>query len=125
MEPLLERLRTEGMARAYGGLQRDMALALLHEARALGPDALDWDEARAQVEALAPERLFGARELLERKDLVCVEEAVRLRPRRVWRLLEAVAHLVQALAPEEDAPLELLDALAEAARAAYSAPLKK
>jgi hypothetical protein len=122
MEPLLERMRTEGMARAYGLLQRDMALALLREARTLaGPDALDWEEALVQIEALCPERQFGARELLERKDLACVEEAVRLRPRRVWRLLEAVAHLVEALTDgeEEEDTLELLDDLAEAARVAY------
>ena len=120
MEALLERLRSEGMARAYGRLQRDMAVALLREARALRPDALDWDDALAQVESLSPERRFGARELLERKeDLECVEEAVRLRPRRVWRLLEAVAQLVEALADDDDDTLELLDDLAEAARAAY------
>ena len=116
METLIVRLRAEGMALAYARLQLRMACALLNEARALSTDELDWDDVLIHIAELPLRQ--GPRELLERKDLTLVEEAMQ-RPRVPWRLLEAVASLVQEACQEETG--ELLDALAEAARLTFKA----
>jgi hypothetical protein len=119
MEALLDAMRTEGMALPYARLQRDLACALLREARALSDDGADWDALLEEVAALPLDHV-GPRELREvRKKGEDFDATVLQRPRCVWRLLEAVSALVEALTPPGDEALDLLDNLAEAARAAF------
>jgi len=129
MEALLHTLRTEGMALTYARLLLEMAVAMLHEARALllssgeeeADPLLDWDNVIEDIATL-PLHHLGARELLDEcNDLhESVGEVVLMRPRRAWRLLESVGQIVEYLTPEEDEEaLELLDVLAEAARSAF------
>lgn len=130
METLLDTLREEGMALAYARLLLKIAVAMLHEARVLTTATttscssgsigeLEWDDVMEDVASL-PLNHLGPHELLECKDLLeHVQEAVLLHPRRAWRLLETVGQIVQYVTPPDEEALDLLDALAEAARAAF------